>query len=75
MARVIQILTADSPASPMNSRSEARAVPGSGLEGDRYFSGVGTFSPHPQKPDFEITLIELENIQTFAKQSGLPFDA
>jgi MOSC domain-containing protein YiiM len=75
MPRVVQILVADSPSTPMNSLGQVRAVPGSGLEGDRYFSGVGTFSPHPQKPDFEITLIELENIQAFAKESGLPFDA
>lgn len=48
-------------------------MPGRGLEGDRYFSGVGTFSPHPQKPDFEITLIQKEKIDAFAAESGLPF--
>jgi MOSC domain-containing protein YiiM len=36
---------------------------------------VGTFSPKPQKPDFEITLIEQENVQTFATNSGLTFTA
>jgi len=55
MASVFQILIAVSPASPMGSCSEVRAVPGKGLEGDRYFSGTGTFSPHPRKADFEIT--------------------
>lgn len=48
-------------------------MPGRGLEGDRYFDGTGTFSPHPQKPDFEVTLIELEKVQAFANASGLPF--
>ncbi len=59
----------------MASRSEVRAVPGRGLEGDRYFKGVGTFSPNPQKPDFEITLVEKENIEAFARTTGLPFTA
>jgi MOSC domain-containing protein YiiM len=59
----------------MANRSEVRAVPGRGLEGDRYFGGRGTFSPHPQKPDFEITLIEKEKIEAFALESGLPFTA
>lgn len=57
----------------MTSRSEARAVPGKGLEGDRYFDGKGTFSPSPQKPDYEITLAEKEKIEAFAIESGLPF--
>jgi MOSC domain-containing protein YiiM len=59
----------------MASRSEVRALPGKGLEGDRYFGGKGTFSPHPQKPDFEITLVEKEKIEAFAVESGLPFTA
>ena len=60
MPFIAEILIAESPASPMLSRSEVRGVPGKGIEGDRYFNGNGTFSPHPQKPDFEITLIEKE---------------
>ena len=75
MPSVIQILIADSPISPMTSRPEVRAVPGKGIEGDRYFSGVGTFSPLPQKPDYEITLVEKEKIDAFARESGLPFTA
>lgn len=59
----------------MTGVSQVRAVPGRGLEGDRYFGGVGTFSPHPQKPDFEITFIEKEKIEAFAQKSGLPFTA
>jgi MOSC domain-containing protein YiiM len=75
MPSVEQILIAETPASPMASRFEVRAVPGKGLEGDRYFIGVGTFSPNPQKPDFEITLIEKERVEAFARESGLPFTA
>jgi MOSC domain-containing protein YiiM len=59
----------------MVSTRSVRAVPGKGLEGDRYFLGAGTFSPKPQKADFEITLIEQENIAAFAGDSGLAFTA
>ena len=59
----------------MESRDQVRAVAGKGLVGDRYFAGEGTFSPRPQKPDFELTLIEREQIEAFAHESGLPFTA
>ena len=75
MAHVVDIITADSPSSPAVSRRSARAVPGRGLQGDRYFDGTGTFSPHPQKPDFEVTLIQKEHIDAFASGAGLRFTA
>ena len=74
-SRLVQILVATSPTAAMTSPAEVLAVPGKGLEGDRYFAGVGTFSPHPPKPDFEVTLIEQEKIDAFARASGLPFTA
>ena len=74
-ARVIEILTAVSAGAVMVKRESVRAIPGQGLEGDRYFLGVGTFSPKPQKPDFELTLFEHENVQAFAAQTGLAFTA
>lgn len=54
---------------------QARGVAGYGLDGDRYFLGVGTFSPQPQKPDFELTLIEQECVEEFARAFGLAFTA
>ena len=57
----------------MQQTQEVRAIPGKGLVGDRYFFGEGTFSPHPQKPDYEITFIESEKIEAFARDSGLAF--
>jgi hypothetical protein len=75
MPTIVEIWTAASPSSPMTCHSEVRLVPGKGIEGDRYFSGTGTFSPRPQKPDFELTLIERENVESFARESGLPFTA
>jgi MOSC domain-containing protein YiiM len=75
MSSVVQIFTATSPTSPAESRAEVHAVPGRGLEGDRYFLGTGTFAKQPQQPDFEVTLIEQEAIDAFARESGLDFTA
>jgi MOSC domain-containing protein YiiM len=73
MAHVVEILIADSPTSPATPIASVRAVPGRGLEGDRYYRGAGTFSPHPQKPDYEVTLIQQEHIEAFALGSGIAF--
>jgi MOSC domain-containing protein YiiM len=73
MGMVAEILIAESPRAGMAPRLQVRAVPGRGLEGDRYFLGTGTFSPNPQRADFEITLIERENVLAFAAESGLAF--
>lgn len=75
MPRVVEILIASAPSSPMECRETIQAVPGRGLEGDRYFSGIGTFSPQPQKPDYEVTLIQREHLEAFQAASALPFTA
>ncbi len=48
------------------SVDEAHAVPGKGLEGDRYFQGTGTYSGRPG-PDRELTLIEIETIEALER--------
>jgi hypothetical protein len=70
-----QILIADAATAPMKTLSECLAVAGWGLQGDRYYSNAGTFSPKPQRPDFEITFIETESIESFSRETGLPFTA
>jgi MOSC domain-containing protein YiiM len=75
MASVVDILIAASPSDEPESRPAVRAIPGRGLEGDRYWRGSGTFSPKPHKPDFEITLIQREHLDAFARASGLAFGA
>ncbi len=45
----------------MVSINEAHAVPGKGIEGDRYFLGTGYFSQH-HSPSHELALIEGETI-------------
>ena len=51
---------------PTTSVDEARAVPGKGLEGDRYFKREGTYSDR-HGPDREVTLIEIETIQALER--------
>ena len=73
--RLLQILIAASPSAAMESLEEVMAIPGQGLAGDRYFTGLGTFSPNPQKPDFELTLIESEQVRDYVNRTGLNFTA
>ncbi len=75
MGQLIAIQIARAPEAAMASLIEVEAFPGRGLRGDRYFEGRGSFSPSPMRPDFEVTLIELENIEAFALASGRPFNA
>ena len=59
---VVSIHIAPVASEPTVSVEEAHAVPGKGLEGDRYFKGEGKFSDRPD-PGRELTLIELETIE------------
>jgi MOSC domain-containing protein YiiM len=48
---------------------------GRGIVGDRYYKGIGTFSDKLRgKPDFEVTLIESEEIDTFNHANKLSLD-
>ena len=58
----------------MTSVPAVRAVPGKGLEQDRYHDGIGTFSTRIG-PDREVTLIEEEAIQALRREYGIAFDA
>ena len=68
---VISINITSAAEAPMQSVSEVRAVPGQGLEGDRYFDHKGTFSK-PQ-PDRELTLIEAEAIEAFKREFNVDY--
>jgi MOSC domain-containing protein YiiM len=56
------------------SLAEVRAVPGKGLEGDRYFNHVGTYSSKQRKPDHEVTLIEIEAIESLRRDYGIEIE-
>lgn len=49
----------------MQALGQVMAIPGAGLEGDRYELKVGTF--YKPEPDFELTLIEAEAIEALRR--------
>lgn len=75
-AKVVGIYTAAGAGAPMQFRSEVRAVPGRGLEGDRYFEDNGRFSAQalPGREITELTLIESEVIRHLRLDWGLDVD-
>jgi MOSC domain-containing protein YiiM len=60
---VFSIHIAPQAAMPMLSVAEVRAIPGRGLEGDRYFLGTGFLSSKPSPDGRDITLIEIEAVK------------
>lgn len=70
---VVSIHIASRAAESMISVSEVRAVPGKGLDGDRYFKSAGTYSQKPG-PDREVTLIEIEATEALKRDYEMEFD-
>ncbi len=68
--KVVSIHIAKAGAGEMTAVPEVRAVPGKGLEGDRYFSQAGTYSDRPG-PDRELTLIESEALAALEAEYGV----
>ncbi|MFS8640859.1 MAG: MOSC domain-containing protein [Symbiobacteriaceae bacterium] len=66
---VAYICIAPAAASPVTTVDQVRAVPGRGLEGDRYFHGTGTF--WRPLPDYELTLIEMEVLEALEREEGI----
>ncbi len=62
------IYIADLSASDMYEVECAQLEKNKGIVGDRYYNGIGKWSEKGQKPDFNITLIEIENITQFHLQ-------
>ena len=67
--RVESIHIAPAAKSSMREVREILAVPGVGLEGDRYALRQGTF--FRPEPDFELTLIEAEAMENAHREYGL----
>ncbi len=68
------IYTAPQAKAPMRSLDAARAVPGRGLEGDRYFYGEGAFSRWPG-PRREVTLIDADALAEAEAAFGVAVSA
>ena len=69
-ACVVAIFTAHAAGEPMVSRDQVHAVPGRGLEGDRYFKSVEA-SSDPASSSLELTLIEVEAIEALESDYGI----
>jgi MOSC domain-containing protein YiiM len=63
---VMSLHVAPAGAAPIKSIREARAVAGQGLEGDRYFYKLGTYSNDPGSGR-DVTLIEMEAIEALQR--------
>jgi hypothetical protein len=60
---VVSLHVAPEASAPMRALTEVRAIPGRGLEGDRYFLGTGLYSRKPSLGGREVTLIEVEAVE------------
>ncbi len=67
---VVSIQLAAGASAPMVIAKDIRAVAGKGLEEDRYFKQIGSFSHNPG-PDREVTLIEVEAIEAMKREYGV----
>ena len=71
---VISIHIAPTGAAPMKSVTNAKAVAGRGLEGDRYYSKLGTYSNQPGSGR-DVTLIEIEAINGLKRDYEVQLDS
>lgn len=64
---VVSIQIAREASAPMESIPEVRAMPGRGLEGDRYFRGRGFYSQKASLGGREVTLVEVESVEALLR--------
>jgi MOSC domain-containing protein YiiM len=67
---VISLHIAPTGAATMQSVKQVQAIAGRGLEGDRYFAGLGTYSNNPDTGR-HVTLIETEAIEALEGDYGI----
>jgi MOSC domain-containing protein YiiM len=70
---VIAIHVAPTGAAPMRSVTNAQVVVGKGLEGDRYYSKLGTYS-NQAGSGRDVTLIEIEAIEGLKRDYEIQLD-
>ena len=71
---VISIHIAPTGAAPMKSVTNAKAVAGRGLEGDRYYTKLGTYS-NQAGSGRDVTLIEIEAIDGLKRDYEVQLDS
>jgi len=67
MSTVVQIFVAAKRGAPMSAQQSVEALTDGGLTGDRYSE-----AKNRRSPDYQVTFIELENIEAFTQATGLP---
>jgi MOSC domain-containing protein YiiM len=67
---LVSINIASSGSAPMQSVRQVRALPGIGLEGDRYATRQGTYSDKDDGSR-QVTLIEIEAIEALQREAGI----
>jgi MOSC domain-containing protein YiiM len=67
MSTVVHIFVASKRGAPMSAQQFVEALAEAGLTGDRYSE-----KKNRRSPDYQVTFIELENIEAFTQASGLP---
>ena len=70
---VESIYIAPSAQAPTQPVAAVAAIPGAGLDGDRYALELGTF--FKPEPDYELTLIEAEAIDALRREDGIELSA
>ena len=68
MGNVLHIFVAPSRGAPMEPRNSVTAIADTGLAGDRY-----AISANRRGADYQLTLVEIENIEAFARSVNRPF--
>ena len=67
---LLHIHVASKAAAPMDELPKANLVAGIGIEGDRYATGLGTYSKRYHL-DRQVTLIEIEVLESIARDRGV----
>lgn len=73
MGTVEAIYISGTAAAPTKALDAVLAIPGIGLEGDRYALKLGTF--YKPLPDYELTLIEAEAVEAMRRDYGVELAA
>ena len=74
LGTIVSIHIASTATAPMAALASVRVVMGRGLEGDRYFNKLGTYSNDPGSGR-DITLIEIEAIEALKRDYQIEIDA
>ncbi len=67
--RLLHIHTARAVRETMQAHQSVRLIPGTGIEGDRYATGLGKYSDLPDVR--EVTLIETETLTALKRDHGI----